>query len=1011
MLNNTLLVNMIVMKTDTGADDTSKGTESLLAGADGTLKGTEKGPESKNTSATALECTVALANTNGSVTPDPLDLVFSFKKDLHSATEKLKWDMSISNALLIVKGAIVKEFPAEAADIEDAYNFVENPIAWVESLAAKEGFNLAIAEDFTSKERKYLAVDGSEQDGGFGLTLMGEKAYNGSHPCTGMLFSLSMTSDGLSELFKKIFNSATDPLASVPVFSNVNVAALVATRDMQLPTAISLPSPYSSITNVKKGLWLEGQLRKPTGCANSPVCALLDKALVGNESYLSLQAGITDTDISLEIGLEDVKLSNKVTLSCDLEFKAELVDPSVEIKASASLAVDLKNSMLTFTGALDGELSAKGPSIGLTFAMSGMYANAFTLQNFNLYDLVLGGAISGIGLESFEIGGGLCIGKQTACATLTDNPAPELLYQRLLPSDRLELFQDDSISVTPHSKMAHEIFGSDQRAWPAYMRNELDMDVDMDMNTLQVHSNPSNLTIAQGVQAGGAIAAKAYIGMDIAHGGAFLYAAISQVSLMDLAKAFTDSDNSLPSWFGEIRIQPYDRAKCAANQGGPACFAYMSVATEEKTISTLNLTIPQGVAAQGTLDLFGAELKFKIAITSSPKAFVIDLEGPPLNMWNELVIAKSADDLTSGPELNANADLSSGQFSLSFEAYAKLGPLGSGSVQVDITNEQAEIDIQIEDIFSIGLGAQTKVIMNLDNPAESSLSTDITLSPEIQQLLKKICDDLVDPILDVVQDLTNVLAKLTTSAQSVITDFNDADYTLELAQDSINNKQNAVYYKEQEGWSWGYYTDLAALKAEVYVEQQLVNIAFDAVNDLKYGFEQVKDTLQEAKAKVAEGGKSAINAVEKIASFTLKEVGFSASGVTEIVELFAIVGFEGGDTTKHSFQFDFSDGIKGIAEQLKEEFLKGIENAATDMLDRIKDSVSGSVLEMELMEVLQDDHRAELVQLGFLKKQITAEGETEYVHPNPEWRDARHEAVVKNILKRKQGRTVPKADL
>ena len=191
----------------------------------------------------------------------------------------------------------------------------------------------------------------------------------------------------------------------------------------------------------------------------------------------------------------------------------------------------------------------------------------------------------------------------------------------------------------------------------------------------------------------------------------------------------------------------------------------------------------------------------------------------------------------------------------------------------------------------------------------------------------------------------------------------------------------------------------------------MVNIAFDAVNDLKYGFEQVKDTLQEAKAKVAEGGKSAINAVEKIASFTLKEVGFSASGVTEIVELFAIVGFEGGDTTKHSFQFDFSDGIKGIAEQLKEEFLKGIENAATDMLDRIKDSVSGSVLEMELMEVLQDDHRAELVQLGFLKKQITAEGETEYVHPNPEWRDARHEAVVKNILKRKQGRTVPKADL
>merc|ERR1712166_843353 len=270
VLNNTLLVNMVVMQTGTGAD------ESLL----------ETTP-STSTSTTALECTVALANTNGSVTPDPSNLVFSFTKDLHSGKDKerLKWDMSIGNALLIVKGAIQKQFPDESDDIESAYKFVEDPIAFVESLAAKEGFNLKIDEDFTSEDRKYLAVAGSEKSGGFGLTMMGEKcekAFNGSNPGTGMLFSLSMTSDGLSELFKKIFDSDTDPLASVPIFSNANVAAMVATKDMTLPNAISLPPPYSSITNVKKVLWLEGQLRKPTECKDSPVCAILDKALVGN---------------------------------------------------------------------------------------------------------------------------------------------------------------------------------------------------------------------------------------------------------------------------------------------------------------------------------------------------------------------------------------------------------------------------------------------------------------------------------------------------------------------------------------------------------------------------------------------------------------------------------------------------------------------------------------------------------------------------------------------------------
>merc|ERR1711957_1028400 len=474
-----------------------------------------------------------------------------------------------------------------------------------------------------------------------------------------------------------------------------------------------------------------------------------------------------------------------------------------------------------------------------------------------------------------------------------------------------------------------------------------------------------------GVQSGGAIAAKAYIGMDLPD-QAFLYAAISEVSLMDLTKAFTGNEG-LPSWLGKIAIKPYDMDACAKDKGGAACFAYVSFATVEKKISILNppLTIPQGFAAQGTLDFLGAEMSFKIQILTNPKKFMIDLEGPPLKMWNDNIQILESEGSESGPALNATADLSTGDFSLSFKAYAKVGDLGSGSIDVDITNQQAEIDITIEDspdIFGSGLGAQTKLILNLDDPGASSITADITLSSSLSHPLKAAGELLQEGIHKVVQLITAALKTLTDASQDVINKFNQADQALNQAQNSINQKQYNVDVKEGQSWHWGYWAELAGMKALVWAEQTLVNIAYDLVNDLRYG-------------------------------------------VSKSVELFAVVGFEGGDTTRHSFGFDFADGITGIAKQLEEEFLKGIETAASDMLTQIKDSVSGMSLEMELMEVLQDHHRADLVQLGFLKKQITADGEVEYVHPNPEWTDARHEAVVKEILKRKQARAAAKAEL
>ena len=109
---------------------------------------------------------------------------------------------------------------------------------------------------------------------------------------------------------------------------------------------------------MKKGLCLEGQLRKPKDCKDSPVCTILDKALVSDDSYLSLSGCINTDEVKLSIGLEDVKLSPTTSLSCRLGFDAQIsTNPSIAISAEADLAVKLGDSELLFKGKLSGKLS------------------------------------------------------------------------------------------------------------------------------------------------------------------------------------------------------------------------------------------------------------------------------------------------------------------------------------------------------------------------------------------------------------------------------------------------------------------------------------------------------------------------------------------------------------------------------------------------------------------------------------------------------------------------------
>lgn len=306
------------------------------------------------------------------------------------------------------------------------------------------------------------------------------------------------------------------------------------------------------------------------------------------------------------------------------------------------------------------------------------------------------------------------------------------------------------------------------------------------------------------------------------------------------------------------------------------------------------------------------------------------------------------------------------------------------------------------------------------SPGESELSAALVLSDEISTPLKAICDGIKDPIEAIINTIKGILATLINAAQNIINKFDSAQNSLNSARRSLDGDQrtrdhyHCCVYNCNGGWYWGKYFNcgvrLNVYQGYINTARYAVGKASDALSYLRGKFNQVKNTLAAAKEKVDEGGKTAIAAIDKVSKFTVKELGFKASGVTKTVELYAIVGFDGSDTTKHSFTLDLSKGVDGIVTALKNKFLAGIGDAAMDMLKTIQDHMGGFSVEFELMEQLQDHHRAELVQLGALKMQINAEGETEYVHPNPEYRDARHEAMVQAILMEKQSKAEAAVD-
>lgn len=332
---------------------------------------------------------------------------------------------------------------------------------------------------------------------------------------TGVLAAVVIDTTVFGNLIKGVLGS--NPFKTVAILSNMQVSAYVSTADFLLPDPVTLPAPFDATRNIKRGFCFDGRLGNPTTpCGKDPICNMA-KSELNKGTALTVQGCMDKDDVSLMIGVVDIKLSKSATLrTAGLTFTAVSSPPSVAFGAEATLDVVMEDPV-TFNGKLYLKQSAAMSLLGFSLAASGMIPRAFGVEKLHMYDLVLaaevGVAAGAPVVNSMTIGGGICFGKYSNCNTMVSGSNEEELIAQ-------------GHSTVPRFNDYHE-----------------------------------HLTMLQSqTKTTGTIAAKLYAGFD-ATGKSFFYAGFTAVTMADIANAFVGSDN-LPNWMSTVGIEAFDQDTC-----------------------------------------------------------------------------------------------------------------------------------------------------------------------------------------------------------------------------------------------------------------------------------------------------------------------------------------------------------------------------------------------------------------------------------------------------------------
>eukprot|EP00656_Telonema_subtile_P009661 TRINITY_DN1455_c0_g1_i4.p1 TRINITY_DN1455_c0_g1~~TRINITY_DN1455_c0_g1_i4.p1 ORF type:complete len:1350 (-),score=326.54 TRINITY_DN1455_c0_g1_i4:44-4093(-) len=498
---------------------------------------------------------------------------------------KLIYDMKFSAVLPLAIDAAKTGVPAlKSLSMPSA---LTKSLNYFDKLMDKFPMQLEMNSDFTSKASKYFAVTGKANNGGIGVTFIVNRQTVGATTTTAIMASVALNTQYFGELIKLMLK--TNPFDKVPSLSNMYVAGYASSGAFQLPTPVTLPTPFEGTRDIKAGFCFHGKLMRPSkSCGLDPVCAVVKSAFSGSSSNLVLSGCVSGLSTSLMIGVAGIKLSKSVTIrTAGLTYDSTIgPPPSVSFGASATLDVIINKEPVTFNGKLYLAQKAATTLLGFSFTTSGMFVRAFGVQRLNMYDLILAaevGVAAGVPvINSNTIGGGICFGPADKCKPLVKGTT---------------VLEQQELSLAPK----HEDYAN-------------------------------HVALVEQAKLTGAVAMKLYAGFDLA-GDAFFYAGITKVTLADIASAFVGA-SKLPSWLGKVGLEGYDTAACKANAGGSACFAYMSFASKEKTITELSppMTIPMGFNTQGRLTLFGASIGFKMQLIESKMA--MQLDASPLNLFS-----------------------------------------------------------------------------------------------------------------------------------------------------------------------------------------------------------------------------------------------------------------------------------------------------------------------------------------------------------------------------------------
>eukprot|EP00656_Telonema_subtile_P057353 TRINITY_DN9408_c0_g1_i5.p1 TRINITY_DN9408_c0_g1~~TRINITY_DN9408_c0_g1_i5.p1 ORF type:complete len:1473 (-),score=263.60 TRINITY_DN9408_c0_g1_i5:225-4643(-) len=391
---------------------------------------------------------------------------------------------------------------------------------------------------------------------------------------------------------------------------------------------------------------------------------------------------------------------------------------------------------------------------------------------------------------------------------------------------------------------------------------------------------------------GGAISAKAYFGYD-EEGSAFVYAAISRITLKDIAGLFLGGGSFLPSFFGSIGIGPFNPGLCQKRRGGSACFAYMSQNTgpTDYTIQALEppLVIPSGIACSGRIEFLGASLGMEFSYAPLQTRLHMELVGGPMNLFaGQIKVCRTKHNCGEGPIMKLDVNLIRHEFGFVLAAFGKMGPIAEGGVRVGISATLQEFELTDVSLFGGFIKGELYIRLSPINPRKFFMSVKV-ITKAISRALQKACAFALVPIKTVLNAIKWAKEK--------------ADAAFKAALAGLEKAENGVKAAAEK---------CAALRRKLDSKKRKCNFELELLDQHRSSPRRLQLLL--ASLQTGEGALTDEQLQKVYASVEL-EAGFKREDLIKMMNLIKTQSFK---TDEDLLQVGYGNPFKSLANRIKQ---------------------------------------------------------------------------------------------